>query len=97
MGGIRNWRDLEQERSLQRLPVKYLQGPAFPRERLCGAVVCGRERSTRRLMLEGSAENLTLWPGFQSQRAKLMFSTDSGHEMSSRNGGRAAFVKKKPE
>lgn len=48
-------------------------------------------------MLEGSAENLTLWPGFQNQRAKLMFSTDSGHEMSSRNGGRAAFVKKKPE
>lgn len=54
MGGIRNWRDLEQERGLQRLPVKYLQGPAFPWERLCGAVVCGRERSTRRLMLEAS-------------------------------------------
>ena len=55
------------------------------------------EVSSDCLGAEGSAENLTLWPGFQNQRAKLMFSTDSGHEMSSRNGGRAAFVKKKPE
>ena len=78
-------------------PCEILAGPAFLWECLCGVVVCGREQSTRSLMLEGSAENLTLWPGFQSQRAKLMFSTDSDHEMSSRNGGRAAFVKKKPE
>lgn len=78
-------------------PCEILAGPDFLWECLCGVVVCGREQSTRSLMLEGSAENLTLWPGFQSQRAKLMVSTDSDHEMSSRNGGRAAFVKKKRE
>lgn len=51
-------------------PCEILQGPAFPWERLCGAVVCGRERSTRHLMLEGSAENLTLWPGFSESEGK---------------------------